>query len=346
MPMVGLGLWKAPGDVTAQVVYDAVKLGYRHLDCACDYGNEPAVGEALKRLFAEGVCTRADLWITSKLWNTYHAAEHVPLACQHTLDDLGLDYLDLYLIHFPIALQFVPFEKRYPPEWCAPRRAPRSARLPSPDQQTALPLRPCRTDEGNAGVMRFADVPYRETWEAMEGLHAAGKARHIGVSNLNVQSLLDVLRYAKVKPACNQVENHLHLQQPKLATFCRDVGIAVVGFSPLGAASYIGMGLAQPAEDALQEPAVLRIAAAKGKSAAQVLLRYQLQRGICVVPKSQDKGRLKQNLDLGGFELGADEVAALGALDRNRRFNDPAVYAKGWGEPGSWLAEHGYPLYE
>lgn len=123
MPMVGLGVWKAPADVTAQVVYDAVKLGYRHLDCACDYGNEKAVGEALKRVFAENICTREQLWVSSKLWNTYHAREHVPLACQRTLDDLGLDYVDLYLIHFPISLQFVPFEKRYPPEWCAHSRA-------------------------------------------------------------------------------------------------------------------------------------------------------------------------------------------------------------------------------
>lgn len=194
--------------------------------------------------------------------------------------------------------------------------------------------------------MRFADVPYRETWEAMEALHAAGKAKHIGVSNLNVQSVIDLLRYAKVKPACNQIENHLFLQQPKLATFCQDMGIAVVGFSPLGAVSYIGMGLAQPEEDALKEPAVQAIAAAKGKTAAQVLLRLQLQRGIAVIPKSQDAGRLAENLDLGGFTLEADEVATLLAMDRNRRFNDPAVYAKGWGEPGSWLAEHGYPLYE
>lgn len=229
--------------------------------------------------------------------------------------------------------------------------------------------------------MRFADVPYRETWEAMEELHAAGKAKHIGVSNLNVQSLVDLLRYAKVRalparapcrrarrpqppiarrarrallrtprlqvrPACNQIENHLYLQQGKLATFCHDHAMAVVGFSPLGAASYVGMGLASADEDALKDPTVVRIAAAKGKTTAQVLLRLQLQRGIAVVPKSQSAARLRENLDLGGFELDGGEVKQLLALDRNRRFNDPAVYAKGWGEPGSWLAQHGYPLYE
>jgi D-xylose reductase len=193
--------------------------------------------------------------------------------------------------------------------------------------------------------MKFADVPYRETWEAMEALHAAGKAKHIGVSNLNVQSLLDVLRYAKVKPACNQIENHVLLTQTKLVQFCQDMGIAVVAFSPLGAISYIGIGLAQPEEDSLKHPTVLAIAKAKGKTAAQVLLRFQLERGVAVVPKSQRPERLRENLDLGGFKLEPAEVEQLLALNCDRRFNDPAVYAKGWGEPGSWLAKHGYPLY-
>jgi len=292
---------------------------YRHLDCACDYGNEEAVGKALKLLFAEKVCTREELWITSKLWNTYHAREHVLPALQRTLDDLGVEYVDLYLIHFPIALQFVPFEKRYPPEW---------------------------TDNGNDGIMKFVNVPYRETWEAMEGVHAKGLAKHIGVSNLNVQSVLDVLRYAKVKPACNQIENHLYLTQSKLVDFCHDMEIAVVGFSPLGAASYVGMGLAEASEDALKDPLVLKIAAAKQRTPAQVLLRFQIERGISVVPKSQNPARLFENLELGTFSLGAEDMSELLKLNRNRRFNDPAVYAKGWGEPGSWLAKHGYPLYE
>ena len=117
MPAVGLGLWKIPKDACDRVVYDAIQTGYRCLDSACDYGNEKEVGKGIKRAIDDGVVKRDQLWVTSKLWNTYHRKEHVKAACLKTLSDLGLEYLDLYLIHFPIALKFVPFEERYPPEW-------------------------------------------------------------------------------------------------------------------------------------------------------------------------------------------------------------------------------------
>ena len=117
MPAVGLGLWKIDKEATANVVCDAIEIGYRHLDSAADYGNEIEVGKGIKQALTKGFCSRKDLWITSKLWNTYHRAEHVEAACQKTLQDLGVDYLDLYLIHFPISLQYVDFQTRYPPEW-------------------------------------------------------------------------------------------------------------------------------------------------------------------------------------------------------------------------------------
>ena len=117
MPAVGLGLWKIDPGAVADAVYQAIKVGYRHLDSAADYGNEKEVGEGIARAIADGLCSREELWVTSKLWNTYHRQEHVEAACRKSLEDLGLDYFDLYLIHFPIALSYVDFNDRYPPEW-------------------------------------------------------------------------------------------------------------------------------------------------------------------------------------------------------------------------------------
>ncbi|CAE7624395.1 XYL1 [Symbiodinium pilosum] len=319
MPAVGLGCWKAEKGVTEEVVYNAIKVGYRHIDSAADYGNEKEVGAGIRRAIQEGLCTRGDLWVTSKLWNTYHRREHVPLACQRTLDDLGLDYLDLYLIHFPISLAFVPFDQCYPPEW---------------------------TDKpGNAGHMILDPVPYRETWEAMQTLQESGKAKHIGVSNLTAQSLMDVLSYCKIKPAVNQIESHVYLQQPGLVAFCKAHNIGVTAFSPLGAKSYVGIGLATAEEDCFLEPALKSIADTHGKTVGQVVLRFQVQRGCSVVPKSQSIDRMKENLDVFGFELSAEEMRAIEGLERNRRFNDPGVFARGWGAPGSTIALVGHPIY-
>ena len=117
MPLVGFGCWKVAKEQMAETVYSAIKSGYRCIDEACDYGNEKECGDGIKKAIDEGIVTRKDLWVTSKLWNTFHRKEHVKMACKKSLEDLGVEYLDLYLIHFPIALKFVPFEERYPPEW-------------------------------------------------------------------------------------------------------------------------------------------------------------------------------------------------------------------------------------
>lgn len=303
LPAVGLGFWKIPKPQSAQVVRDAIQAGYRHFDCACDYGNEAEVGQGLQQVLQAGSCRRDDLWITSKLWNTYHRREHVRPALERTLQDLRLDSLDLYLVHFPIALRYVPFEKRYPPEWIF-------------DPAAAEPR------------MEPVPVPISETWGAMEELVQAGLVREIGVCNFGVSLLRDLLSYANIPPAVLQIEAHPYLTQEKLIRFCREQGIAVTAFSPLGAQSYFSLNMAQADESVLNHEVVRTIAARHERTPAQIVLRWGVQRGTAVVPKTTRIERLRENLALFDFELTAEEMQAISALNRNRRFNDPGEFCE------------------
>src|SRR4051812_8066221 len=206
LPSIGLGLWKVDKPDAPGLVQEAARVGYRHFDCASDYGNEAEVGTGLKQVL-NGVCSRDQLWVTSKLWNTNHAPQHVRPACERSLRDLGLDYLDLYLIHFPIALEYVPPDVRYPAGWFA-------------DPDAAEPR------------MKPAKVPIADTWRAMEKLVSAGLVRNIGVCNFGVSLLRDLLSYAEIPPAVLQVEMHPYLTQDKLVRFCGEQEIAVTAFSP------------------------------------------------------------------------------------------------------------------
>lgn len=303
LPAVGLGLWKVPKTAAPDLVLQAIRTGYRHLDCACDYGNEAEVGAGIRAALEAGLCRREQLWVTSKLWNTYHAREHVRPAVERTLKDLRLDYLDLYLIHFPIAQRFVPFETRYPPGWFF-------------DPDAANPR------------MEFARVPLAETWAAMEELVDAGLVRNIGVCNYGTAMLRDLLNTARIRPAVLQVELHPYLTQEKLVRFCREEGIAVTAFSPLGALSYFSLGMADAGESVLEQPVIRDAAERHGRTPAQVVLRWGVQRGTAVVPKTQHPERLAENLAIFDFELSPEEMAEIGGLNRNRRFNDPGVFAE------------------
>lgn len=302
LPAVGLGLWKIERAKAASTIEEAARCGYRHFDSAYDYGNEPESGQGFRSVLASGLCRREDLWVTSKLWNTCHEPQHVRPALERSLKYLQLDYLDLYLIHFPISLKFVPFE-RYPPGWLV-------------DPDAARPrMEPIR-------------VPISDTWRAMEDLVRAGLVRNIGVCNFNVSLLRDLLSCAEIAPAVLQVEMHPFLTQEKLLRFCGEQGIAVTAFSPLGAASYYSIGMAGEGDSALEQTVVQETARRLGKSPAQVLLRWGVQRGTAVVPKTTRSERLRENLDIFNFELSADEMSAISALNRNRRFNDPGVFCE------------------
>ncbi len=302
-PTVGLGMWKLPKPDAPRLVQEAIRLGYRHLDCACDYGNEPEVGAGISAAIAAGLCRREDLWVTSKLWNTYHEPKHVRAACERSLRDLKLDYLDLYLVHFPIALAFVPFDVRYPPEWVH-------------DPKAASP------------AMKPIHVPYADTWGAMEELQRAGLVKRIGVCNLNISMMRDLLASCSIRPAVHQMEIHPYLTQPRQLRYCAQENIAVTAFSPLGAPSYLPLGMAQPNESVLTDPVVTGIAATHRKTPAQIALRWGVQRGCAVIPKTQNPARLAENLALFDFALTPAEMNAIDALDRHRRFNDPGHFAE------------------
>jgi D-xylose reductase len=303
LPTVGLGLWKIDKAETASVVQQAIEIGYRHFDAACDYGNEPEAGAGFKAAIANGSCSRDDLWITSKLWNTYHSPEHVRPACERSLRDLGLDYLDLYLVHFPIAQRFVPFEERYPPEWVFD---------PSADS-------PC---------VETVPIPISDTWRAMEELVSAGLVKNIGVCNFGISLLRDLQNHATIQPSVLQIESHPYLTQEKLLRFCEEQNIAVTAFSPLGALSYLQLNMATESDSVLEQDCVRAAATRLQKTPAQVVLRWGIQRGTAIVPKTSKPERLKENLALFDFELSDEEMKAISSLDQNRRFNDPGVFCE------------------
>jgi len=295
MPLVGFGLWKVTKTSCADTVYEAIKTGYRLLDSAGDYGNEKEAGEGAKRAIKDGIVKREDLFITSKLWNTFHASEHVKPIVKKQLEDWGLDYFDLYLIHFPIALQYVDPSDRYPPEWY-----------------------------GDDGKVHLENSPIRETWEAMEELVDEGLVKNIGISNFNGSLVLDVLRYARISPQVLQVELHPYLTQDALVQLVKCHGIALTAYSSFGPQSYVQLNMGKSAQSLLQLDIIQNIGQKHGKTPAQVLLRWATQRGIAVIPKTNSNARLKENFTCNLFDLTNDEIAQISTLNRNLRLNDPA----------------------
>ncbi|KAI0079624.1 Aldo/keto reductase [Panus rudis PR-1116 ss-1] len=295
MPIVGFGLWKVNRDTCADTVYNALKAGYRLLDGAGDYGNEKEAGEGLRRAIKDGIVKREDVFVTSKLWNTFHAHDHAKALAKKQLELWGIDYFDLFLVHFPISLEYVDPNHRYPPEWW-----------------------------GDDKKVHLSKVPLQETWTAMEELVDEGLARNIGLSNTAGALLLDVLRYARIEPQVLQVEIHPYLTQDAYVNLAKTLGMAVTAYSSFGPQSYVELGAHKGAKSLLEHDVIGQIASKNQKTPAQVLLRWAVQRGLAVVPKSNNHERLLSNLQVTSFSLSDEEMASISALNINLRLNDPA----------------------
>lgn len=296
MPALGLGTWKADPGIVGESVSEAIRIGYRHFDCAPLYGNEPEIGEALEAAMAGGQVGRDDLWITSKLWNDNHLPEHVLPALEKTLADLGLDYLDLFLIHWPIVHKHgVAF-----PE--------------SPDQFLAL-----------------EDAPIATTWTAMEEAVDRGLCRYIGVSNFNIPKIGALMESARIRPAANQVESHPFLAQNELAAFCRDNGMIYTAYSPMGSKDRPDWLKREDEPVPLKDPTILAVAQKNGITAGQVLLAWALQRGTCAIPKSSNPDRLRENFAAASITLDEADMETIDGLDRGYRLVDGSFFCP----PGS-----------
>ncbi|XP_052871754.1 aldo-keto reductase family 1 member B1-like [Anopheles cruzii] len=284
IPTVGLGTWNSPPGQVAQAVRDAIDVGYRHIDCAHVYENEHEVGEGIAAKIGQNRVKREDLFVTSKLWNTYHRPDLVHGALQVTLRNLGLKYLDLYLIHWPQAYQ---------------------------EGDVLFPLRP------DGKRVHFSDADYVDTWPAMEKLVERGLVRNIGLSNFNTKQVQRILNVARLAPVTNQIECHPFLHQSALTAYCRQQGITITAYSPLGSPARPWVKDDDPV--LMDDPVVQRVAKKHSKTAAQILIRYQVQLGHVVIPKSVSKQRIAANMDIFRFELDDDDMKKLGALERNGR---------------------------
>ena len=260
IPQLGFGVYQVPPEDTAEAVSTALEIGYRHIDTAEMYGNEKGVGEAVAR---SGI-DRGEVFVTSKLNNGYHRRDDALRAFDQSLADLGFEYLDLFLVHWPLP-----------------------------------------------GI----DVDYVETWKAMEEIYASGRARSIGVSNFQAHHLRRLFGETEVRPAVNQIEVHPYLAQEELRAFDADHEIVTEAWSPIAQGKV------------LDDPVVLRVAERYSRTPAQVVLRWHVQRGDVVFPKSVNRERMQQNFELFDFDLDGDAMGDLSALDRGERTGpDPDTF--------------------
>lgn len=287
LPMIGLGTWKSkPGEVFQAVLW-AIEAGYRHIDCAAIYDNEKEVGNALEKAFKDGLVKREELFITSKLWNSCHRLDDVEPGLRKTLKDLKLDYLDLYLIHWPISFK--------PGVGFAQKRE---------DYYT------------------YSDIPISQTWHGMEQCKSAGLTRHIGVSNFNISKLEEIGKSCTVFPEMNQVEMHPFLPQEKLGKYCKQKNMLMTAYSPLGSGDRSASVKKADEPSLLENQTVNEIAVKHSCSPGQVLIAFSIARGNAVIPKSVNKERIAENLAASEINLTDEDMHRLMNIGTSYRFVD------------------------
>ena len=304
IPAVGLGTFgsdRFTADEIAEAVTGAATIGYRHFDCAAVYGNEKEIGVSFQKIMSSGI-QREELWITSKLWNDKHAEEDVILACQQTLEDLRLEYLDLYLIHWP-------FPNHHDPGVDVNSRDPH-----------AVP---------------YIHENYMKTWRQMEKLVEMGLVRHIGTSNMTIAKLKLLLQDARIKPAANEMELHPHFQQPEFFKFCIDNQIAPIGFAPIGSPTRPDRDKTPDDTVDIEDPVIVKIAERLNVHPAVVCVKWAVQRGQIPIPFSIYPDQYWSNLKAATTEpLTDEEMQEIAGIDKNNRLIKGQVFlwesAKDW----------------
>ncbi len=289
IPALGLGTWKSePGEV-GDAILSAIRAGYKHFDCAPIYGNEKEIGEAFSKAFSEGLVKREEIFVTSKLWNDNHLSGQIVPALRQTLSDLQLGYLDLYLIHWPIALKH---GKTFP--------------------------------ETADDFLKPEEAPITETWAGMEECRELGLARHIGVSNFSPARLENLIAAASHAPEVNQVECHPFHTQNALLEACEKHSVILTSYCPLGSGKEKGGDV----PDLFTNETIAKIAKRHLCSPAQIALAWAIGRGTVAIPKSTDETRQKENLAAAAIHLTPEEIAVVNALDQGYRFIDGTVWAE------------------
>ena len=289
---IGLGTWKSDPRKVGRAVKTALDVGYRHIDCAAIYGNEPEIGDTLSEWLSENDVNRDELWITSKLWNSAHKKEDVIPALKQTLNDLQLNYLDLYLIHWPVA--FRPGLNGFP--------------------------------ESDEDYFSLEEVPLTETWEAMLDAKKQGLIRHAGVSNFSVKKLNELIENSDETPEMNQVEMHPYLQQQDLLEFCKEQGIHVTSYSPLGSSDRPDLLKKENEPTLLDNKVIKGIAEKHSATPAQVLIKWAVERGTTVIPKSTNPSRIKENFESKDVNLDKEDMEEIKSLDIHYRYLDGSPF--------------------